>query len=136
MGNISTKLKMLAKMKAVMVKTPNVLDNVNNFLSMRQQGVKSIRLYLGRLTGMARHCNFNLPAGQTSYTDKIIPHILVQGLEDAAIAKDVMEEYADNENLQKHISLENIQKLVKAKENTKRSMTELSRTQEEPQGRP
>ena len=63
-------------------------------------------------------------------------HTLVQGLEEATIAKDVMEEYADNENLQKHISLEKIQKLVKAKENTKRSMTELSRTQEEPQGRP
>ena len=37
--------------------------------------------------------------GQTSYTNKMVMHTLVQGLEATAIAKDVMEEYATNNNL-------------------------------------
>ena len=72
---------MLAKMKAVIVKTQNVLVNFNNFLSMRQPGAESVRLHLGHLKGVARHCDFNLSAyqpsaGQTSYMDKMILHTL------------------------------------------------------------
>ena len=65
-----------------------------------QPGGKSLRSYMGRLKGAAKHCHFNLPAGQTCYMDKMILHTLVQGLEDASVAKDVMEEYATNNNLQ------------------------------------
>ena len=66
---------------------------------MRRQKAKSVWPYLGRLKGAARHCDFNLPMGQTSYTDKMVMHTLVQGLEYPAIAKDVMEEYTTNDNL-------------------------------------
>ena len=51
---------------------------------------------------------------------------------DAAIAKDVMEEYATNHNLQKRLNLKKIEKIIKAKESAKKSMVELTRTQEEP----
>ena len=61
---------------------------------------QSVRLYMGPLKGAARHCDFNVQMSQTSYMDKIVMHTLVQGLEDAYIAKDVMEEYATNNNLQ------------------------------------
>ena len=57
---------------------------------------ESVRLYLGCLKGAARHCDFTLPMGQTSFTDKMVMHTLVQGLEDAAIAKDVMEKYMEH----------------------------------------
>ena len=106
----------------------NALVNVNNFLCMRQRGVKSVRLYLGCLKGVARPCNFNLPVGQTSYADKMILHTLVQRLEDPTIAKDVMEEYTTNDDLQNPLTLEKTKKLVKAKQNIKRSMVKLSRT--------
>ena len=84
---------MLAQMKAVTVKTQN----------MRQKRAESIRLYVGRLKGAARHCYFNQTADNTFYTDKMILYTLVQGLEDAAIAKDVMEEYSTKKNLQTHL---------------------------------
>ena len=53
----------------------------------------------GCTQGAARHCNFTLPMGQTSDTDKLVLHTLVQGLEDAAIAKDVIEKYLTNKLL-------------------------------------
>ena len=53
---------------------------------------------------------------------KMILHTLVQGLKDATIAKDVIEEYATNNNLQNCFTLEKIEKLVKAKKSAKRSM--------------
>ena len=62
-------------MKAIVATTLNALVNVNNFLCMRQQ------------KAVARHYNFNSPMGQTSYTDKMVIHTPVQGLEVAAIGK-------------------------------------------------
>ena len=79
-------------MMVVTLTTQNVLVNINNFLCMRQRKAGSVLMYLGCLKGAARHCHFNLPMRQTSYTNKMVMHTLVQGLEDAAIAKDVMEE--------------------------------------------
>ena len=60
MGSHSTKPEMLAKMIVVTVTTQNILVNMNNFLCMSQQKVESVRLYLGRLKGAARHCDFTL----------------------------------------------------------------------------
>ena len=80
--------ELLTKMKAVTVTTQK--GCVNNFLYMRQQKPESVWLYLGRLKGAAQHCDFTLPAGETSYTDKMVLHTLVQGLEDDVITKDVM----------------------------------------------
>ena len=70
---------------------------------------------MGRLKGAARHC------------DKMVMHTLEQGLEDDAIAEDVMKEYATNDTLQNRLTLEKIEKLIEAKESTKRSMAELRR---------
>ena len=61
MSNDYAEHKMLTKMKAVTVMTQNVVVNVNNFLCMRQQKAKSVRLYLSHLKRTARHSNFNLP---------------------------------------------------------------------------
>ena len=58
------------------------------------------------LKGAAIHYNFTLPMGQTPCTDKTVMHTLVQGLEDAAIAKDVMEEYPTNDKPQDRLTLE------------------------------
>ena len=79
-------------------------------------------LYLSCLKDAAHYCDFALPIGGTSYTDKIV----MQGLEDAAKTKDVMEEYATNNNLQTRLNLKKIEKYVKAKESAKRSMAELT----------
>ena len=81
MDNESTELDMLAKMKAVMVKTQNVLVNINNFLGLRQRGSKIVWLYLGCLKGASKHCDFNLQAGQTCYLEQMILDTLVQGRE-------------------------------------------------------
>ena len=40
----------------------------------------------------------------------MVMHTLVQGLEDAAIAKDIMEEYATNDDLQDRLTLGKIKK--------------------------
>ena len=60
--------------------------------------------------------------------------MVMQGLEDAAIAKDVMEEDATNDNLHDTLTLKEIEKLIEAEENAKRSMDELIRAQDEPRG--
>ena len=60
--------------------TQKVLFNVNNFLCIRQRKAVSIRLCLRRLKGAPRHWDLNIPIGQTSYTDNMVMHILVQGL--------------------------------------------------------
>ena len=96
------------EMKAVTIKKQNILVNVNNFLFMRQQKAKSIRLYLGRLKRAAHHCDFTPPAGKTSYTDKMLMHTLVQGLEDAPKTNDVMEEYNTNDNVKTRLTIEKI----------------------------
>ena len=82
MNNTFTGAELL--MKVVTVTTQNVLININSFLCMRQQKAESVRLYLGCLKGVAQHCNFTLPAGKTSYMEKMVMHTLVHGLEDAA----------------------------------------------------
>ena len=105
MGNESTEPKMLANMRAVMVTTQNIL--INNFLCMRHRKAESVWLYLDHLKGAARHWDFNLPTGHTSFTNKMFLHILVQGLEYAATAQDVMEEYGTNNDLQNHIKVSN-----------------------------
>jgi hypothetical protein len=64
----------------------------------------------------------------------MIMHTLVQGLEDAAIAEDAMEEYATNNNLKDRPTLEKILKLIEEKESAKMSIAELTRAQEEPHG--
>ena len=115
LGNQSTKPKMLDKIKAVTVTTQNVLVNVNNFLCMRQWKAESVRLNLGRLKVKARHYDFHLLTGLISYTDKMILHTLAQGLENAAIAKDIIEKCATNYNLQNCLTLKKIEKLVEAK---------------------
>ena len=64
-------------------------------------------------------------------------HTLVQGLEDATTAEDVMEEYATNDNLQTASpsrKYKKYKKIIEAKESTKRSMAELTRAQEELHG--
>ena len=83
-------------MKAVMVTTQNISVNVNNYLCMGRRKAKSLHKYLGRLKGKTRHCDFILAPGQTSYTDKMIIHTLLQGLEHAAITKDLIDKYAKN----------------------------------------
>ena len=104
MHNTFTEAELLIKMKTVTVTTQNVLVTVNNFHCMRQQKAENVGLYLGRLKVEAQHCYLTLPPGKTSYTEKMVMHTLVQGLENAAITKDVMEEYATDDNLHNRLT--------------------------------
>ena len=70
--------------------------------------------------------------GQTYYTDKMVMHKLVQGLKDAAIAKNVMEEYATNDNLHNRFTLKKLKSSLRLERERKRSMADLTRAQEEP----
>ena len=83
---------------------------INNFLCMRHRKAESVWLYLDHLKGAAKHWDFNLPTGHTSFTNKMFLHTLVQGLEYAATAKDDMEEYGTNNDLQNHIKVSNYHK--------------------------
>ena len=103
-------------------------------VGMMKQKTECVWLYLNRLKGAARQCNINLPIGQTSYIDKMVKHTLVQGMEDALIARGVLEEYATKRQTPKPPHLQNIKKLIAAKESANRSMTELTRTHEELHG--
>ena len=128
--NASTEEDILAKNEVITVKSPNVLVHVQNFLRLKQKEGNGVQQFTASLKGMARYCSFSFLDSQTSYSDRMVLHAMLRGLRDTNITTDVMEECALHVNL-RNLTLQSVEKLVEAKENAKRSMAEIIRTQEE-----
>ena len=109
------------------IKTQNRLVNIVEFGEMAQGLEEPIAVNLARLRGAAANCCFKLKCSkpgcdqQVDYSEDMISYQLVRGLSDAAIQEEVLSKEATNPNM----SLDDIVKLVEAKEQGKRGQNLL-----------
>ena len=115
--------KLLDSMKRLAVCAQNNLVNIVTFLGLGQDNEEPGGSFTARLKGQAAICDFTVKCSvstcqnPTSYTDKMVAHLLVRGLVDPAIQEQVLAHAASGQDL----SLDEIQKFVEAKEIGRRS---------------
>ena len=131
MANTSSETELLSKLKDITVKAPSYLVNRLNFMVMKQGATETSQQWLSRLKGKARHCDFNVPTGQTSYMDQRVKDTFILGLHNASIKSDIMEESALSDAQGEELSMDKVERLVEAKESTKRSMAEIGWSRED-----
>ena len=91
----------LQRIKRLAVKKHNPLVVQIKFLSTGQDREEPVHSFVARLRGIAAQCNFTVGCNNTacgrevSYTDKMIAHMLVRGLEDLEVQKKILTLVAD-----------------------------------------
>ena len=124
----SDEATLLAAMKKLAVRAQNALVNVVKFLDMAQEEEESAGGFTARLKGQASTCNFVIKCSsstcdnETNYSEQMVCHQLVRGLEDQAIQEQILAHGADNSDL----DLARTLKFVEAKEAGKRSSNLLT----------
>ena len=93
---------LLREMKKLVVKYQNPAVNVEEFLTTKQEGGKSVRHFLSRLKGVSSRCEFVVTCvcckkenktccdAKVSYADNITKFKLVSGLADSDIKEDAL----------------------------------------------
>ena len=123
MGGEQNEASTLEHLKRLCVKTQNRLVNVVEFGELVQGLDEPIAVNLARLRGAAANCGFKIKCNKDTcdqivdYSEDMIAHQLVRGLADSAVQEEILSKEATNPNM----SLDDIIKLVEAKEQGKRS---------------
>jgi hypothetical protein len=110
-------------MKRLAIRAQNKMVNIVDFLSMGQDTEEPIAMFLARLRGQAKICEFTVECSSTSgttvnsYTDKMVSHQLVRGMEDITIQEKVLALAATQTDL----DLKKITEFVEAQEQGTRS---------------
>ena len=119
---------LLDTIKKLAVRAQNTLVNVVKFLDLAQDQDESASAYTARLKGQASVCDFTIRCKSatcsqiTSYSDQMVCHQLVRGLNDPNIQEQVLSYAADNPGLDLTATL----KCIEAKESGKRSSSILT----------
>ena len=127
MGGEETEESILKHLKRLCVKSQNRLVNVVEFSEMTQSQTEPIAVTLARLRGAAANCGFKVKCSKegcqqiVDYSEDMIAYQLIRGLADTSIQEEIMSKEATNPNM----SLDEIVKLIEAKEQGKRSQTLL-----------
>ena len=127
LGGVETEETILKHLKRLCVKSQNRLVNVVEFGEMMQGQEEPVAVTLARLRGAAANCGFKIKcskdgcAQEVDYSEDMIAYQLVRGLADTLIQEEVLSKEATNPNM----ALEDIVKLIEAKEQSKRSQTLL-----------
>ena len=115
---------LLKRMKKLAIRAQNNLVNIVEFLSMTQDTEEPAAMYISRLRGQAKVCDFSVKCtsegcedSSISYADKMVAHQLVRGLEDLGTQEKVLAHAATHKNL----DLDGITKFVEAQEMGARS---------------
>ena len=114
---------LLKAMKRLAIRAQNRMVNIVDFLSMGQDNDEPIAMFLARLLGQAKICEFTVKcsedtcARETSYADNMVAHQLVRGMEDSATQEKVLALAAT----QTDMSLRKITEFVEAQEQGTRS---------------
>ena len=114
---------LLKAMKRLAIRAQNRMVNIVDFLSMGQDIDKPIAMFLARLQGQAKICEFTVKcseascARENSYADNMVAHQLVRGMEDTATQEKVLALAAT----QTDMSLKKITEYVEAQEQGTRS---------------
>ena len=114
---------LLELMKKLSIKAQNKMVNVVQFLSLAQDTDEPVTQFISRLKGQSNVCDFEVKCTKVgcdtdvSYSDKMVGHQLVRGLEDASIQEKVLALAATEKNL----DLKRITEFVIAQETGMRS---------------
>ena len=101
----TTEDELLGMMKRLSIKAQNDLVNVVEFLSMGQNTEEPVTQFVSRLKGQADICEFEVKCpregcgADVSYSDKMVSHQLVRGLEDPSIQEKVLAQAATDKDL-------------------------------------
>ena len=115
---------MLAVIKKMAVKKQNILLNIVSFLNMGQAEDEAAKHYAARLKGQASLCNFVLPEGQRDYSEEMVKHQLVRGLQDPLIQEQVLAHSATKDE---SLSFTKTLSLIEAKESGKQDASALNK---------
>ena len=115
----------MAAMKELAVRKQNILVNVFQFQKMGQDPNETAGSFVARLKGQARVCNFQLPAGQSDYSEKMVNHQLISGLVDPTIQEQMLAQSSTN----KDITLDSALQFIQAKEAGKQDSRHLLESQ-------
>ena len=117
--------ELMAAMKELAVRKQNILVNVFQFQKMGQDPNETAGSFVARLKGQARVCNFQLPAGQSDYSEKMVTHQLISGLVDPTIQEQMLAQSSTN----KDITLDSALQFIQAKEAGKQDSRHLLESQ-------
>ena len=115
--------ELLETMKKLSIKAQNTLVNVVEFLAMAQETEEPVTQFASRLKGQAEICDFVIKCSKAgcdtdvSYSDKMVSHQMVRGLEDPSIQEKVLAQAATD----KELDLKKITEFVIAQETGTRS---------------
>ena len=116
-GEHTTESELLEAMKKFAIKAQNKLVNVVEFLAMCQDTDEPVSAFLSRLRGQAKVCEFNVECTckkNISYTDPMITHQLIRGLENPATQEKVLALAATEKK--EDLTLSKIAEFVEAQE--------------------
>ena len=119
----TTEEQLLEFMKKLSIKATNKLVNVVQFLSLAQDPDEPVNQFISRLRGQSSVCEFEVKCSRAgcdtnvSYSDKMVSHQLVRGLENASVQEKVLALAATDKDL----TLKKITEFVLAQETGTRS---------------
>ena len=96
LGDVETEGVFIPRLKTLAVKKHNPVVAQVKFLQTGQDRNEPINSFVARLRGVAAQCNFSVRCGnitcgkKVSYTDQMISHMLIRGLEDLTFQDKVM----------------------------------------------
>ena len=106
------------------MKKQNVLLNIVSFLNMGQAEDEAAKHFAARLKDQASLCNFLLPEGQRDYSEEMVKHQLVRGLQDPLIQEQVLAHSATED---KSMTFTKTLSLIEAKESGKQDAFALNK---------
>ena len=114
---------LLKAMKKLAIRAQNRMVNIVDFLSMGQDADEPIAMFLARLNGQSKICEFKVKCSaatcgkEISYADHMVAHQLVRGMEDTLAQEKVLALAATQPDL----TLKKITEFVEAQEQGSRS---------------
>ena len=108
--------------------TQNKLVNIVEFLNILQEPAEPVAKFVSRVKGQAKVCDFTVkcPGDEcdkvVSYSEQLVSHVIVRGLEDSEIQERVLALAATEENL----DLKRISEYIYAQETGRESRKLLS----------
>ena len=137
---------LIALLKLCSIRAQNRLVNIVEFLNIAQEPAEPVAKFVSRVKGQAKVCDFTVkcPGDEcdkiVSYSEQLVSHVIVQGLEDSEIQERVLAIAATEENL----DLKRISEFIYAQETGRESrkllsadggLNKLSQYQQEKRGR-
>ena len=116
---------LLALLRLCSIRAQNNLVNIVEFLNMKQEADEPITKFITRVKCQAKVCHFSMQCPkrgcdqEVSYSEKLVSHVVVKGIEDPVTQERVLAMAAETE--EKDLTLKKISEFVYAQESAIRS---------------